>query len=82
MVATSHAVSVHPVEEVFSLTACLAIARALRRHDMPREEIVAVLETEDPGVVHRYIELHRERLEERLAEQLRALADVERLLTS
>ncbi len=72
----------HPVEEVPSSTGCLAIARALRRHDMPVREIVAILETDDPGVVHRYIELHRERLEERLARELRALADVERLLTS
>ena len=82
MVATSHALSVYPLEEGSSSSGCLAIARALRRHEMPTEEIVAVLETEDRGVVHRYIELHRERLEERLAEQLRALADVERLLTS
>ena len=74
--------SVHPVEEGSSSTGCLAIARALRRHEMPTEEILAVLGTEDPGVVHRYMELHRERLEERLAEQLRALAAVERLLTS
>jgi hypothetical protein len=74
--------SEHPVEGVSSSTGCLAIARALRRHDMPLEEIVAVLETEDPGVVHRYLELHRERLEERLADQLRALAEVEHVLTS
>jgi hypothetical protein len=74
--------AVHPFERVGSSTGCLAIARALRRHEMPTEEILAILETEDPGVVHRYIELHRERLEERLAEQLRALEDVERLLTS
>ncbi len=73
---------VRPVEGGSSSTGRLAIARALRRHEMPTEEIVAILETEDPGVVHRYIELHRERLQERLAEQLRALADVERRLTS
>jgi len=33
-------------------------------------EIDAVLDPDDPVIVHRYLELHRERLEERLAEQI------------
>jgi hypothetical protein len=57
----------------------------LTRQDMPREEIRAVLAAHDPETVRRYLELHRERLEERLrerlAEQGRTLADVERFLT-
>ncbi len=74
--------AVHPVEEGSASTGCLAIARALRRQQMPIEEILAILTTEDPAVVHRYIELHRERLGERLAQQLRALGEVERVLSS
>ncbi len=74
--------AVHPVEEGSPSTGCLAIARALRRHQMPTEEILAVLGTEDPAVVHRYIELHRERLEERLAQQLRELTEVEHVLST
>jgi hypothetical protein len=41
-----------------------------------------VLETDDPEQIHRLLELHGERLQERLVEQLRALARVERLLTA
>ena len=32
----------------------------LRSQDMPPGEIRAVLSTDDPDVVHRYLELHRE----------------------
>jgi hypothetical protein len=45
---------------------------------MPPEEIRAVLEADDPGIVHKYFELHWERLEERLAEQRRTIAILER----
>jgi len=55
-------------------------ARALRRQEMPSEEISAILGAGDPDLVHRYMELHRERLEERLADQLRTLVSLERLL--
>jgi hypothetical protein len=55
-------------------------ARALRRDEMPPEEIGAVLGAGNPELVRRYMELHRERLEERLLDRLRALADLERLL--
>lgn len=56
-------------------------ASTLTRQEMPSEEIRAVLAAHDPETVRRYLELHRERLEERLAEQRRTLADLERFLT-
>ena len=56
----------------------LRVARTLRRQRMPLDEIRAVLTTSDPEVVRRYLELHRERLEERLATQVRTLASIER----
>ena len=56
-------------------------ARALLRQDMPMGEVRAVLEAADPAVVHRYLELHRERLEEQIAERRRVLDLVERMLT-
>jgi len=55
-------------------------ARTLRHQEMPIEEILAILWADDPELVHRYVELHRERLEERLADQRQALARLERLL--
>ena len=54
---------------------------ALRRQRMPLPEIRAILAADDPVAVRRYLELHRERLEERLAKQRRALAEVESSLT-
>lgn len=53
----------------------------LRRIEMPSEEIRAIVAAEDPAIVHRYIELHGERLEERIEEQRRTLASLERVLT-
>lgn len=53
----------------------------LRRHEMPPEEIHAVVTTDDPTLVRRHLELHRERLDEWLAEQARRLSAVEFLLT-
>jgi DNA-binding transcriptional MerR regulator len=55
--------------------------RALRRHGMPSEEIRAVVAADDPEIVRRYLELHRERLDERVEEQRRTLAVLERVLT-
>ncbi len=55
-------------------------ARALRHQEMPSEEISAILGADDPELVRRYMELHRERLEEQLADQLRTLVRLERLL--
>jgi len=54
--------------------------RTLRRQQMPLEEISAVIDADDPELVRRHMELHREWLEERLADELRTLADVERFL--
>jgi hypothetical protein len=54
--------------------------RTLREQGMPREEIEAVLEATEPQVLRRYMELHRERLEERVAAERRALTEVERFL--
>jgi hypothetical protein len=48
---------------------------------MPPEEIRAVLSADDPEIVRRFLELHRERLEEEVAEQRRTLAWLERSLT-
>ena len=56
------------------------VARALRCYEMPPDEISAVLGADNPELVRRYMELHREWLEERLADQLRALIGLERLL--
>lgn len=56
-------------------------AGTLRRCEMPPEEIRAVLAADDPEIVRRFLELHRERLEEEVAEQTRTLASLERSLT-
>ena len=53
----------------------------LRRQRMPLPEIRAVLSAGDPTTVRHHLELHRERLEERLAEQRAFLASLERALT-
>ena len=45
---------------------------------MPPQEIRAVLAADDPLVVRRLLELHRERLEEWLEEQRRLVASIER----
>ena len=54
-----------------------AARRILRRQGMPPQEIRAVLAANDPLVVHRLLELHRERLEEWLEEQERLVATIE-----
>jgi len=56
-------------------------AHALRLEGMPEHEIRAVFGSHDPRFVHRFLELHVERLEERLAERRVALRRLERLLT-
>jgi hypothetical protein len=53
------------------------VERVLACQGMPPEEIGAVLATDRPEVVRRYLELHRERLEERLADRRRELDAVE-----
>jgi len=52
----------------------------LREQGMPAVELQAILHSDDPVIVRRYLELHRERLEERLAEQVRTLERLERQL--
>ena len=47
---------------------------------MPADEIRAVLGADDALIVRRYLELHRERLIERLVEERLAVDQVERLL--
>ncbi|HEX9122032.1 MAG TPA: hypothetical protein VF984_01540 [Actinomycetota bacterium] len=54
--------------------------RTLRDQEMPSAEIRAILGAEGPELVRRYMEIHRERLQERLDDQRRALARIERLL--
>ncbi len=52
----------------------------LAEQGMPADEIRVVLGADDPLIVRRYLELHRERLIERLDEQRLAVDRVERLL--
>jgi hypothetical protein len=59
----------------------IRVAATLRRTRMPRGEICAVLAAHDPEIVRRYLELHRERLEEQLDERRRVLATLARSLT-
>jgi hypothetical protein len=56
-------------------------AEVLRKQRMPPAEIGAVLEADDGEEIRRRLELHGERLQERLVDELRTLARVERLLT-
>ena len=52
-------------------------ADVLRRCQMPADKIRLVLTADDPAVVHMILELHRERLEEELAERRKALCEFE-----
>jgi hypothetical protein len=55
----------------------LATEAVLRRCQMPPVEIGWVLNAVDPAAVHMIFELHRERLEEELAERRKALGELE-----
>ena len=48
---------------------------------MPHEEIAGILGGDDPKLAHRYLELHRERLAERLMDQRRIVGRIEALVT-
>ena len=48
---------------------------------MPPEEIDAILGADDPDVVRKYLELHEERLEERLADQRRSIGRLMQVIT-
>jgi hypothetical protein len=61
-------------------TAMLDAVATLRRQRMPAEEIRAVVTAEDPVIVRRYLELHRERLSEWLEEEQRIIGALERSL--
>ena len=63
-----------------AVTIAAATRRVLRRQGMPRQEIRAVLAANDPLLVRRLLELHRERLEEWLEEQRRLVANIEQSL--
>jgi hypothetical protein len=62
------------------MTNRLSAAALLSRQGMPPGDVSAVLETRDPRVIRRYLELHRERLMEQAIDQRRAIDQVERLL--
>lgn len=55
---------------------------ALRDQGMPPEEIDAILAADDPEVIRRYLDLHRERLEERLADQRRTVGHLLQVITT
>ena len=48
---------------------------------MPPEEIDAILGADDPEVIRKYLELHEERLEERLADQRRSIGRMMQVIT-
>jgi hypothetical protein len=52
----------------------------LRDQGMPPHELRDVLTTEDRELVRRHLQLHLERLEERLVTQRRRMAAIERIL--
>jgi hypothetical protein len=52
----------------------------LREQGMPWDEIRIVSTTPDRELIRRHLELHVERLEERLSDQRRDVAAVERVL--
>jgi DNA-binding transcriptional MerR regulator len=57
-----------------------SVGGALLEQGMRVEEVRSVLDAEDPAVVRRHLELHRERLAERLEERLRTVDRLEDLL--
>jgi hypothetical protein len=65
--------------EVWSMMRAAAL---LRETGMPADEIRTIVTTADPELARRYLELHLERLDERLAAQRRTLGSVERLLSA
>jgi hypothetical protein len=58
------------------------VIQILHELGMAPEDIRALVAAGDPVVVHRFIELHAERLAERLADQLQTLIRLERTLTN
>ena len=66
---------------IVGATPTLEIDR-LREQGMPENEILAILSARDPRIVRRHLELHRERLEERVIEERNAVDLVEDALAS
>ena len=64
-------------DETLTSAPIAAVQRVLERLEMPPNEISAILTTDEPEMMRRYLELHRERLEERLADRFRELDAVE-----
>ena len=58
------------------------VARVLEEQAMPREEVTAVLSATDRRMIHQYLALHLERLEESLTVQRRTIERIEALLTA
>jgi hypothetical protein len=56
------------------------VETVLRDQGMPPDELRDVLTTTDRELVRRHLELHLERLEERLLTQRRRVAAIERIL--
>jgi hypothetical protein len=59
----------------------LSAAHDLRRLGMPATEIHTILVTDDPDVVRRLMELHRERLQERIADEVATVGRIEASLS-
>ena len=55
-------------------------AHELRDQQMPSAAIHTVIVTDEPEIIRRYMELHRERLQERLMDEQAIAGDIERLL--
>jgi hypothetical protein len=62
------------------MTNRLSAAALLSRQGMPPGDVSAVLESRDPRIIRRHLELHRERLMEQAIDLRRAIDQVERLL--
>ena len=56
-------------------------AHELQRLGMPPTEIHTVLVTDDPEIIRRHMELHRERLQERIADEVATVGRIEASLS-
>jgi hypothetical protein len=59
----------------------LSAAHELQRLGMPPTEIHTVLVTDDPEIIRRHMELHRERLQERIADEVATVGRIEASLS-
>jgi hypothetical protein len=75
--------SASPVEGARRIAPALAAwaETVLRLQRMPPAEVRTLMSATDPELVHRLLELHVERLEERYGADLRKVAAVERILS-